>query len=119
MENCFTTPAEMRFILALYDRILQRPGVSYRQLAKWANEDGWRTRRGKEWSAMGIRRIMTFAIPWKGANDDDEYCGKYFLQEMKENPELDGDNSKLMTGVGILCGSLMESRKTLMLMSKK
>ena len=42
---------------------------------------------------MGIRRIMTFAIPWKGANDDDEYCGKYFLQEMKENPELDGDNS--------------------------
>ena len=86
-------PAEMRFILALYDRILQRPGVSYRQLAKWANEDGWRTRRGKQWSAMGIRRIMTFAIPWKGANDDDEYCGKYFLQEMKENPELDGDNS--------------------------
>lgn len=86
-------PAEMRFILALYDRILQRPGVSYRRLAKWANEDGWRTRRGKDWSAMGIRRIMTFAIPWKGVNDEDEYCGKYFLQEMKENPELDGDNS--------------------------
>jgi DNA invertase Pin-like site-specific DNA recombinase len=86
-------PAEMRFILALYDRILQRPGISYRRLAKWANEDGWRTRRGKNWTAMGIRRIMTFMLPWKGVDDDDENCGKYFLKEMRENPNLDGDNS--------------------------
>ena len=42
---------------------------------------------------MGIRRIMTFMLPWKGVNDDDENCGKYFLKEMRENPNLDGDNS--------------------------
>lgn len=84
-------PAEMRFILALYDRILQRPGISYRQLAKWANEDGWRTRRGKNWTAAGVRRIMTFMLPWKENGEDDTFCGRFFLQEMRENPEVDGD----------------------------
>ena len=42
---------------------------------------------------MGIRRIMTFMLPWKENGEDDENCGKYFLKEMKENPNLDGDNS--------------------------
>jgi DNA invertase Pin-like site-specific DNA recombinase len=83
-------PAEMRFILALYDRILQRPGISYRQLAKWANEEGWITRRGKSWTAMGVRRIMTFMLPWKENGEDDTNCGKYFLAEMREDPDLDG-----------------------------
>ena len=60
---------------------------------RWANEDGWRTRRAKEWSAMGIRRIMTFMLPWKENGEDDESCGKFFLKEMRENPNLDGDKS--------------------------
>ena len=40
-------------------------------------------RIGLQW-ALGI---MTFMLPWKGINDDDENCGKYFLKEMSENPE--------------------------------
>ena len=76
-------PAEMRFILALYDRILHRPGSSYRHLANWANDEGWITRRGKNWTAMGVRRIMTFMLPWKGEDDDDTFAGSYFLKEMR------------------------------------
>ena len=51
------------------------------------------TLEGVRWTAMGIRRIMTFMLPWKENGEDDENCGKYFLKEMKENPNLDGDNS--------------------------
>ena len=45
-------------------------------------------RIGPQW-ALGA---LTFMLPWKGINDDDENCGKYFLKEMRKNPALDGDN---------------------------